>query len=30
MLSKYLARIEDLGQGEFVKIACAACITSRG
>jgi hypothetical protein len=25
MLPLYLARIEDLGQGDFVKVDCAAC-----
>jgi hypothetical protein len=25
MLALYLARIEDLRQGEFVKVDCAAC-----
>ena len=25
MLPLYVARIEDLGQGDFVKVDCAAC-----
>ena len=25
MLPLYLARIEDLGRGDFVKVGCAAC-----
>jgi hypothetical protein len=25
MLPLYLARVEDLGQGDFVKVDCAAC-----
>jgi hypothetical protein len=25
MMPLYAARIEDLGQGEFVKVDCAAC-----
>ena len=26
MMALYAARIEDLGQGDFVKVDCAACL----